>query len=348
MLLTDEQKRERDLSAPNTTQVSPTPRPYKVGNGVLTSFDNLTTPTQSTQRDKLSALDLLRLQHAEQNIDAKQAARKATAAAEDYAAKREAYNSDYRAAVDLMSPAKQERFSPDNVQREKRKAIATALGDLLSSIAGGAMAASGVGYGYTPTVRPNQSLAKLSALEKDYLATDKEYRSILSKINLDERKADMVAAGERAKQAVREVEAANKNKAKTYNELVKEQGKIDAHSRAVKKQEEGIVMRGEQTRETNAQKAKQTKDRDNLRHTNNKDLSTHKADNQIRVNAAKPAKDSSKSSNSLDLRSGAATPTSPASAPSPTPNRRVVVDVPAAAATPKKRSKKEILDEINS
>ena len=203
-----------------TPSLNPDMRQYKVGDGILTTpqFNG----ARARLRDSLTYDDQLGLERAEANLDLRRATNDYNSAVERLNQLVGEKKSHLQAAVEMMNPKKQEKFSEENVNREKRRAIATSLGNLFSAIAGGAMAGAGVGMGYVPQAAPNKSLAKLSQLEADYLKAGEDYRSAIAKVGINTVDQDIkLAEGavKRSEQAVKDARTAIEDVEKRGKEM---------------------------------------------------------------------------------------------------------------------------------
>lgn len=203
-----------------TPSLNPNMRQYQVGDGVVTTpqFNG----ASARLREALTYDDQLGLERAEANLDLRRAANDYDSAVEHLSQLVGEKKSHLQAAVEMMSPKKQEKFSEENVDREKRRAIATSLGNLFSAIAGGAMAGAGVGMGYVPQATPNKSLANLSQLESDYLKAGEDYRSAIAKVGINKVDQDIKLAEDavkRSEQAVKDARTAIKDVEKRGKEM---------------------------------------------------------------------------------------------------------------------------------
>lgn len=160
----------------------------------------------------------------------------AAQATEDYNRLRKELSSSYQAVGKVLDPSSDPKFAEDATKRERNKAIAVALGNLFSNLAGGIMAASGKGLGYVPTATPNKSLAKLSELETEWLKRGEEFKVWNANQSVREKEAKVKAAGDTVKDANDKLAAAEKARQKAAERVAAEQSKIDADNRRFQEQ----------------------------------------------------------------------------------------------------------------
>ena len=157
-------------------------------------------------------------------------------ATEDYNRLQKELGSSYQAIGKVLNPSSDPKFAEDATKRERNKAIAVALGNLFSNLAGGIMAASGNGLGYVPTASPNKSLAKLSELETEWLKRGEEFKVWNANQSVREKEAKVKAASDTVKNTNDKLAAAEKARQKAAERVAAEQSKIDADNRRFQEQ----------------------------------------------------------------------------------------------------------------
>ena len=271
-------------------QLNPNMHPYQMGEGVVQTpqFNGARARLGATQGNHLTYGDQLARQSAEANLELNQARFHQQQAIEEFNKAAEQRRSAYQAAVEMMNPKKQEKFSEDNVNREKRRAIATSLGNLLSAIAGGAMAGAGVGLGYVPQTAPNKALARLSELEADYLKAGEEYQTALQKLKMGDADSELEAAGQKVDAAGKRVKAAQKGVENADKRRDKLDYDVDKATRAQKNKEALAILNSNLRDQSNAKVSTRRKDEATHRNNLSKELDDHRTDNRIKVNKTKP------------------------------------------------------------
>lgn len=198
-----------------------------------------TQPQPATQAQQAPVGTALRMYQdgaalADQEVDKYRA--QAAQAIEDYNRLYKELRSSYQAVGKVINPSSDPKFAEDATKRERNKAIAVALGNLFSNLAGGIMAASGKGLGYVPTATPNKSLAKLSELETEWLKRSEEFKVWNANQSVREKEAKVKAAGDTVKTANDNLAAAEKTRQKAAERVAAEQSKIDADNRRFQEQ----------------------------------------------------------------------------------------------------------------
>lgn len=197
-------------------------------------------PQPTTQTQQAPAGTALRMYQdgavlADQEVDKYRA--QVAQATEDYNRLQKELGSSYQAIGKVLDPSSDPKFADNATKRERNKAIATALGNLFSNLAGGIMAASGKGLGYVPTATPNKSLAKLSELETEWLKRGEEFKVWNANQSIREKEAEVKAAGDAVKTAQGNLATATKAQQKAHSQIAAEQSKIDADNRRFQEQQ---------------------------------------------------------------------------------------------------------------
>lgn len=230
--INEEEKKKPTATTPQLNVGEPTlvpQQPYSVGDGILTA-PQFNGAQARLKADKLTYNDRLNLEQAKANADLRSATNNLDSAIADFERLKGEKNSALQAAAEMLNPKKREEFSEDRIKREKRRAIATSLGNLLSAIAGGTMAGMGVGSGYVAQAAPNKSLAKLSEIEKAYFDAGEEYRTALGKVGEQQAKNDLESAKQgvaRANAQVKEAKSKVDDIAKRKDRMAEYQAKSD-------------------------------------------------------------------------------------------------------------------------
>lgn len=296
-IISEEDRRKHGEQVPDATQVAPSAQPassqHPSGRSLidiydergarpnfLPTFEQAATPQPTAQTSApRTALETLRQAMGDAQ-QAEDAARDSLTQAEgEYRDALDKHKSAYNAVGELLSPANDPKFGEQETKRERNRAIATALGNLFSNLAGSIMAGTGTGLGYVPKMEPNRALARLSELEKEWLTRGEKFRTWRANSVLDAARADVTEKAAGVKTAKSDLSTATKNKGAAKNAYIKEQSKVDSDQRKQEGKEKTMAIqaentakknkdrhdynlseisaRGEQTRQTNAQRHEQ-------------------------------------------------------------------------------------------
>lgn len=197
----------------------------------------------STPSRPTSAIEMYEKSYQQADQRAQQAQQAQQEAFGAYQQAQNRYGSAYQAIGEMINPKQDQKFAQKEVKRERNRAIATALGNLFSNLAGGIMAASGKGLGYVPSATPNKPLARLTELEQDYLTRGEKFRTWQAEQQAAQAEREFEMAKTNYTAHVKDANEAFKERAKAAENVAREQSKIDDDARTAEEKQRQELAR---------------------------------------------------------------------------------------------------------